>query len=121
MPELETPQRPVPSGHALSPAVEVQRNAADSKLAEHAAEDVCTPSKAASEVDYEQLPEPSLQQAGGKRLSQKRLDLQQAWPVSLNMSGPACNSSDKNDNGQHAAMLAQLELQDKEVCITSSS
>ncbi len=79
----------------------------------------CPESTPAQKVGHEQLPGPPVQQAGGRRLVQKRLNLQQARPVSLSSPGAAQRPAVTESDGLHSAILTQLELQDEEVCSAS--
>ena len=47
---------------------------------------------------------------------QRRLELQQARPVSLNSPGAAQQQVATGGDGLHAAILTHLDLQDEEVC-----
>ena len=83
--------------------------------AQSAAKQVTSERTTAMEVGHAQLAGPAVQQVGGRKLLQKRLDLQQARPVSLNSPGAVHCPAASGCDGLHAAMLTQLELQDEEV------
>ena len=121
VPKLETPQKPAAASPAMSPAEQGHHNAAMNGGTENSGELFCPESTPAPEAGHEQLSGPPKQQAGGRKLVQKRLDWQQAIPVSLNSPGAAKRPAAKECDGRHLAILTQLELQDEEVCSTSCS
>lgn len=122
MPTLETPQKPAETCPALSPAKRALHvhGAAILQGALNAAEKACSESTPAEQVGHEQLAGPlrPAQQAGGRKFGQRRLELQQARPVSLNSPGAAQRPVATDCDGLHAAILTHLELQDEEVCST---
>ncbi|CAL5223200.1 g5675 [Coccomyxa viridis] len=117
MPKLDAPQKPAATSPAPSAAQPGQQSTAMTVGTENA-QDPFSPlagSTPAKEVGREQLPWPPQQQAGGRKLVQKRLDLQQAGPVSLNSPGAEQRPAAKECDGLHSTMLTQLELQDEEM------